>query len=107
MTVVSGLLMVIAHPEVMKTGAWIHIKMSVALLLIVYHFSLGYFRKTLANDTCTKSGNFFRAYNEIPTIFLILIAVLAVLKSVNLIFVGAVVLFGIFVIYRVFKQKAH
>ena len=75
--------------------------------LPIYHFSIGNFRKTLANGTCTKSGNFCRAYNEIPTLMLILIVVLAITKTINPIFVGALVVFGIFVIYRVFKQKAH
>ncbi|EPX2845266.1 CopD family protein, partial [Campylobacter lari] len=36
--------------------------------------------RQLQNDTCQKSGKFFRAYNEIPTILFIIIAIMMVVR---------------------------
>ena len=44
------------------------IKLACAVLLLVYHFSCAHYRKQLESDTCTKSGVFFRVYNEVPTL---------------------------------------
>jgi putative membrane protein len=37
-------------------------------------------RKKLENDTCIKSGKFFRFYNEVPTILLLLIVAFVIVK---------------------------
>lgn len=69
---ISGALILVAMPELLKTGH-IHLKLLVVVLLAVYHFSLGYYMKALKNGTCKRNGMFFRAYNEVPTVALIVI----------------------------------
>lgn len=69
---VTGALILAAMPELLKTGH-IHLKLLVVVLLTAYHFSLGYYMKALKNGTCKRDGMFFRAYNEVPTIALIVI----------------------------------
>jgi putative membrane protein len=81
-TLLSGLTMILLNPELFKSGIWLYIKLTAATLLIAYHFSLGYFRKRLLNDKCTKSGKFFRFYNEVPTILMIIIVIMVVIKPV-------------------------
>ncbi len=81
-TLLSGLLMIWLNPGLFKSGIWLHIKLTAVLLLILYHFSLGYFRKRLAEGTCTKSGKFFRVYNEIPTLLMIVIVIMVIIKPV-------------------------
>ncbi len=81
-SVLSGAAMIALSPELFKTGMWLHIKLTAALILILYHFSLGYFLKKFANDSCTKDGKFFRIYNEVPTILMIIIVVMAVVKPI-------------------------
>jgi len=81
-TLLSGLLMIYLNPALFKSGIWLHIKLVMIILLIAYHFSLGYFKKKLKDGTCTKSGKFFRAYNEVPTILMIVIVIMVVIKPV-------------------------
>ena len=81
-SLLSGAAMIALSPEMFKTGMWLHIKLTAALLLIVYHFSLKHFLKKFETDSCTKSGRFFRVYNEIPTLLMIVIVIMAVVKPV-------------------------
>ena len=57
---------------------WLQLKLILVLLLSFYHFYLGSCLKDLSIDKNTKSSNFFRIINEIPTILLILIVIFAV-----------------------------
>jgi putative membrane protein len=41
---------------------------------------MGYYRKKLLEDDRIKSGKFFRIYNEGPTILLLLIVAMVVVK---------------------------
>jgi len=81
-TFISGIAMIALSPELFKNGVWLHIKLAMVLLLIAYHFSLGWFKKRLDKNECIKSGKFFRAYNEIPTILMIIIVIMVVIKPV-------------------------
>lgn len=79
-SVLSGAAMLALNPALFKAGLWLHIKLTAALLLVLYHFSLRYFLKKFETDACTKSGKFFRAYNEVPTILMIIIVIMVVVK---------------------------
>ncbi|MDR0746358.1 MAG: protoporphyrinogen oxidase HemJ [Helicobacteraceae bacterium] len=82
-TVTSGLVMLWDRPEYIDpsvSGGWLHAKLTLVALLIAWFIHNGVMLRQLANDTCTKSGRFFRFYNEIPTIFLLLIVPIVVLK---------------------------
>ncbi len=63
-----------------KTGGWLHAKLLFAAILIVYFYSLEMIRKEFAEDRSTRSGKFFRFYNEVPTILMLLIVAMVVLK---------------------------
>ena len=78
-TGVFGMAMILTSPEIMAMG-WLHAKLGCVMLLIAYHISLEFHRLNLAAGRNTRSGKFFRYYNEIPTILLITIVLLAVLK---------------------------
>ncbi|QOG12232.1 protoporphyrinogen oxidase HemJ [Arcobacter sp. FWKO B] len=79
-TVISGIGMLLLNPSILSSGGWMHAKITMVILLIAYSYSLNYFRKQLELDICEKSGKFFRAYNEVPTILAILIVVFVVVK---------------------------
>ena len=81
-SLLSGLAMIALNPSMFQSGMWLHIKLTAALLLIVYHFSLKYFLKKFEADSCDKSGRFFRFYNEVPTILMIVIVIMAVVKPI-------------------------
>ncbi|OHE07878.1 MAG: TIGR00701 family protein [Sulfurimonas sp. RIFOXYB2_FULL_37_5] len=104
-TLLSGLAMLWINPILFQTGPWLDAKLFVAAILIAYSFSLEYFRKGLENLTCKKSGKFFRAYNEIPTLLSILIVAYVITKSFSLLFTLLMVgLFG-FIGYMIMKPK--
>ncbi|EAK9944842.1 TPA: protoporphyrinogen oxidase HemJ [Campylobacter lari subsp. concheus] len=79
-TLISGSLMLHANKALMAGSGFMHAKLTCALLLIIYHLQNYYYLKQLQNDTCKKSGKFFRAYNEIPTILFIIIAIMMVVR---------------------------
>jgi len=78
-TGVFGLGMVVLSPEILGMG-WLHAKLGLVLLLAAYHASLEFHRLNLAAGRNRKSGRFFRVYNEVPTLLLVAIILLAVLK---------------------------
>ncbi len=76
-TVITGV--VLAHLAIWH-GWWLHAKGALVLLLVIYHFYCGYFLKRFARHANTKSHRFFRVFNEIPTILLVVIILLVVVK---------------------------
>jgi protoporphyrinogen IX oxidase len=59
---------------------WIWLKLALVVGLTAYHGALGYWRRAFAADTNTHSQRFFRIVNEVPTVALIAIVVLVVVK---------------------------
>ncbi|MGP1562030.1 MAG: protoporphyrinogen oxidase HemJ [Helicobacteraceae bacterium] len=76
----SGLALIFLQPDLLKSGGWLHAKILLLVFLAAYFFHLGKLRRALFLDKCTKSGKFFRAYNEVPTLFLFAIVIFAVAK---------------------------
>jgi putative membrane protein len=59
---------------------WLHAKILLVLILSAFHgMCVGWMRK-LADGTSTKPQRFFRIANEVPTILVILIVILVVIK---------------------------
>ncbi len=80
-TLISGIALIFMYPtNIFTTGGWFHVKLLFVVVLIAYFFSMGYYRTKLLNDNCTKSGKFFRFYNEGPTILLLIIVAMVVVK---------------------------
>ncbi len=80
LTLLSGASLLMQNSGLFGTGGWLHLKLTLVALLVAYHFSLGHFRKQLLEDRCTKSSKFFRYYNEVPTILLIVIVIMVIVK---------------------------
>lgn len=59
---------------------WFHAKLTIVLLLAVYHAMLSKYRKAFALGQNKRSEKFFRMFNEIPAVGLVLIVFLAVFK---------------------------
>lgn len=83
-TVISGSLLIYfsisGDFNFFKSGGWLHAKLLFVAILLVYFFSLEKFRKELEEDRCSKSGKFFRLYNEVPTILMLLIVAMVIIK---------------------------
>ena len=59
---------------------WMQIKIFVVIILTYYHFTLGRYLNDFANNNNQKTSRFFRIYNEIPTIILIVVIFVVVFK---------------------------
>ncbi len=59
---------------------WMQIKTTAVVILTYYHFSLGKYLNDFAIDNNQKTSRFFRIYNEIPTIILIVVIFVAIFK---------------------------
>jgi putative membrane protein len=61
-------------------GGWFHLKVVLVLVLAALHGQMSRWRKELERDERRHSARFFRLANEIPTVLMIAIVILAVVK---------------------------
>ncbi len=59
---------------------WMQIKTIAVVILTYYHFTLGKYLNDLAIENNKKTSKFFRIYNEIPTIILIVVIFVVIFK---------------------------
>lgn len=102
-TVLSGCILIIMNPSMIDS--WLYAKIFFVILLMMYSFSLDYFRQNLAKGNYPESGNFFRAYNEVPTVLSLLIVGYVITKTFSFLFTLITLIVGTFIIYKVLKQK--
>jgi len=77
-TILSGSYM--AYVLGLSGNGWLELKIVFVVALIVYFYSMNKYRIELLEDRCTKSGKFFRVYNEVPTLLMLFIVAMVVLK---------------------------
>ncbi len=78
-TLVLGLWMLYLTPGWLSQG-WLHAKLTLVVLLIGYHHACGAMLKRFARGEPGRSHVFYRWFNEVPVLFLLLIVLLVVLK---------------------------
>ena len=59
---------------------WMWLKLVLVVAMTVFHMALGKWRKEFEADNNQRDQKFYRIVNEIPTVLLILIVVLVVVK---------------------------
>lgn len=74
-----GISMLIAAPGLLAVG-WIHAKLTLVAALIGYHLWCHRLMMALKNGTNVRSQRWYRMFNEVPSVLLIAIVVLAVVK---------------------------
>jgi putative membrane protein len=62
------------------SGGWLHAKLALVALLVVYHLWCGKLMIDFRNERSTKSHVWFRWFNELPTLILFGVVILVVLK---------------------------
>tara|TARA_B100001996_G_scaffold359133_1_gene324166 strand:+ start:582 stop:1016 length:435 start_codon:yes stop_codon:yes gene_type:complete len=62
------------------TNLWMQIKLTLVIILTVYNEYLGRCLIHLKNSTNTKTSKFYRYLNEVPTVLLILIVFVVIIK---------------------------
>ncbi|TVR96303.1 MAG: protoporphyrinogen oxidase HemJ [Rhodospirillales bacterium] len=59
---------------------WMHAKLLLVGVLLAFHMLLARWRREFAAEANRHSERFYRVVNEVPTVLLILIVILAILK---------------------------
>lgn len=77
----GGWLLSFNAPSYLSQG-WMHIKLTLVLLLILYHIYLGSLLAKFAQDHNQHSQRFYRYLNELPSLLLIAIVILVVVKPI-------------------------
>lgn len=79
LAVLFGLSMLVLAPGFLAMP-WMHAKLGLVVLLVIYHFWLVNLKSRFARDACDWSSRRLRWFNEIPSVLLIAIVVLVVVK---------------------------
>lgn len=61
-------------------GGWLHAKTALVAVLLAYHWHCGRLLQAFREGRNTKSHVWFRFYNELPVVLLLVVLILVVLK---------------------------
>jgi putative membrane protein len=61
-------------------GGWLHVKTALVLVLLGYHFYCGKLYRDFATGRNARSHVWFRVFNEMPVLLLLVIVILVVVK---------------------------
>ena len=79
---ILGLLLIGSIGFDQLASKWLQIKLILVLILTIYHLFLGACLKKFSIDKNTYSSKFYRIFNEVPTILLILIVFIVIFKPI-------------------------
>lgn len=79
-TTVLGITLLSYNVDYYLKAGWMHVKLALVTLLWLYHLTCGHYVKKFAADENRRNARFYRIFNELPTILLILIVFAVVLK---------------------------
>ncbi len=78
-TFVFGIWMILLNPDIMHHG-FMHAKLGLVLLMVGIHGFLAKCRRHFADGRNSHTARFYRILNEAPTVLLILIVILIVVR---------------------------
>jgi len=111
LTVVFGTWMLILKPELLEFG-YMHIKLSFAALLVVYHFICHKVFSNLQKDKGNYTSGKLRIWNEVATMFLVAIVFIIELRDTMNWIYGVVGFFGVAILlmmgiklYKKYRSK--
>lgn len=76
---IFGLLMIYANPELFKQG-WMHVKFTGVLAMTGMHMVYAKWRKALETGENVKPHTFYRIWNEVPAVLMIIIVIMAIVE---------------------------
>ncbi|GAB3393079.1 CopD family protein [Azotobacter armeniacus] len=79
-TLLIGIGLIATNPSYYFSQGWMHAKLTAVLLLIGYHHACGAQLKRFASGETPHSHVFFRWFNEVPVLFLLVIVILVVVR---------------------------
>ncbi len=107
-TWIGGIGMLILNPAWLQMP-WMHVKLTLVAGLVFYHITCGRMIRKMELGTLSWSSFRLRLFNELPTLVLIAIVMLAVWKNLNGLWLGLVLLLGLGVLFfiaaKLYKRK--
>lgn len=85
LTLLFGLWLLSYDPHTYMQNIWMHIKLGLVLLLVIYHLYLGKLFFAFKSNRNKHGHVFYRILNEIPVLFLVAIVILVVVKPFGII----------------------
>ena len=79
-TIISGAVMLYLNSGIFSSGGWMHAKLLALVFLIAYHVSLEKIRNIMIENPHYKTSKYLRIYNEVPTLLMIFIVIMVVVK---------------------------
>lgn len=78
-TFVFGIWMLVLVPDYLSEP-WMHVKLACLVLMTGFHGALSRWRRQFAADANRHSERFYRIANEVPTVLLIVIIIMVIVK---------------------------
>ena len=75
-----GILLVLTPGIIDWSAPWWHVKLIAVLLMSGFHGALSKWRRLFLEDRNTKSQRFYRIANEVPTLLLIIIVIMVIVR---------------------------
>ena len=75
-----GLLLAFTPGAIDWHAGWWHVKLAAVLLLSGFHGALSRWRRDFLNDRNTRSQRFYRIANEVPTVLMVVIVVMVIVR---------------------------
>ncbi|MDX2345313.1 MAG: protoporphyrinogen oxidase HemJ [Legionella sp.] len=63
-----------------QKAAWLHAKLGLVVILWGYHLLCGHFVRRFKHNQNTRTALFYRIFNELPTVLLVAIIILVIVK---------------------------
>jgi putative membrane protein len=77
---VFGIALALTPGLVDWASGWLHVKLTLIVVLTIYHHALVRWWKRFAADANRRPARFYRAMNEVPTVIMIVIVIMVVVK---------------------------
>jgi putative membrane protein len=78
-TFVFGILMIVGNPALLHLG-WFHVKLGCVVLLTGVHGLYARWRKVFERDENTRPATFYRWWNEVPAVLMVIIVFMVIVK---------------------------
>ncbi len=76
---IFGASMLYGNQALLQNG-WMHAKLTLVILMTVFHHALAKWRKAFLKDANTHTAKFYRWMNEAPTVLMIGIVIFVIMK---------------------------
>lgn len=75
-----GILLVLTPGVIDWSSGWWHVKLTCVLLMSGFHGELSRWRRQFLEDRNTRSQRFYRIANEVPTLLLVIIVIMVIVR---------------------------